>query len=248
MGTTYSKKAESWAGFHPVAYSLDNRAFDLRLEQFVRDGDERVKTEITIGDLLKSLQGRQFEIEDNITSLRISTDAGSRDFQGPSFNRDLARLLVELSKEEISPFEARWLFYDKDSCTDDVMDRYQFFLVAKDRIVREEEGFTDSPESGFDPTVFDSGDKIPPIWLSHPQLDSAWAAYWYRKFYTETKIGKLMVLRPDNPVLYHYPEGRRWLGLNVAGSQMGFLRDIRFLLWLVIALEAFIAFLLIRRS
>lgn len=28
--------------------------------------------------------------------------------------------------------------------------------------------------------------------------------YWYRRFYTETLTGQLMVLRPDEPTLYHY--------------------------------------------
>jgi len=27
----------------------------------------------------------------------------------------------------------------------------------------------------------------------------------YRKFYTETRTGQLMVLRPDEPILYNYP-------------------------------------------
>jgi hypothetical protein len=28
--------------------------------------------------------------------------------------------------------------------------------------------------------------------------------YWYRKFYSETMVGNLTVLRPDEPILYHY--------------------------------------------
>ena len=29
-------------------------------------------------------------------------------------------------------------------------------------------------------------------------------AFWYRKFYSETRTGQLMVLRPDEPILYYY--------------------------------------------
>lgn len=43
-----------------------------------------------------------------------------------------------------------------------------------------------------------------PIWHSHPYFDEAVERYWYRKFYTETTTGQLMVLRPDEPILYHY--------------------------------------------
>ena len=38
-----------------------------------------------------------------------------------------------------------------------------------------------------------------PIWRSEPYEREAWEAYWYRKFYTETLTGQLMVLRPDEP-------------------------------------------------
>ena len=43
-----------------------------------------------------------------------------------------------------------------------------------------------------------------PVWQSHRHFDEAFEIYWYRKFYTETMTGQLMVLRPDEPILYHY--------------------------------------------
>ncbi|MGC2830624.1 MAG: hypothetical protein WB994_13375 [Candidatus Acidiferrum sp.] len=43
-----------------------------------------------------------------------------------------------------------------------------------------------------------------PIWHTHPYFDEALDRYWYRKFYTETMTGQLMVLRPDEPILYFY--------------------------------------------
>ncbi|HEY2467839.1 MAG TPA: hypothetical protein VGI45_08355 [Terracidiphilus sp.] len=158
----------------------------------------------------------------------------------------MAKLLLEFMKEGIREFETRWFFYDRDSCAQDVMNSYQCFIVANERIVREEARLFDSPESDFDPSVFDSGEGIPPIWFKHSQWDAAWAAFWYRKFYKETRPGQLMVLRPDNPVLYFYPEGRPWLGLTNSASQLGFLRNIPFLLWILIALQVLIVFHLLR--
>jgi hypothetical protein len=43
-----------------------------------------------------------------------------------------------------------------------------------------------------------------PIWHSPLYFADASDIYWYRRFYTETLTGQLMVLRTDEPTLYHF--------------------------------------------
>lgn len=144
--------------------------------------------------------------------------------------------MLGLLKDRINAFETRWFFYDEDACAQDPINSYQFCAVHRDQIIREEVRFFDSSDSGFDPTVFDSGEGIQPIWFNHARWDLAWTAFWYRRFYKETRPGQLMVLRPDNPVLHYYPEARQWNNLSGAVSNAQMLSHIRLQLWVAIAL------------
>jgi hypothetical protein len=162
-------------------------------------------------------------------------------FRGePSFNHSLAEIMLELVSEGINCFETRWFFYDRDHCTDDVMEQYTFFVVHKRVIVREQVSFCDYSRSGFDPTIFQARDDSQPIWFNHPEFDAAWDRYFYQKFYTETFIGQMMVLRPDEPVLYYY--ARPSLSQLTEAASLAVKTKTYLLLWVLIPLLAAIAF------
>jgi hypothetical protein len=199
MRTTYSKPDVKWDGFRPVVYSLSELALRLPLTQTRRDGDQQLEDDTSIEKLLESLEGRDFQVEDETVAIRITSEMGSLRLKGPTFNCRLASAILELFKNGIKPFASRWFWYDTDESDTDPQTRYKFFVVHEDRIVRESVSFSDYSGSGFDPTVFDSGDGS-----DDSNWDLAWAAYWYRRFYRETLIGQLMVLRPrfagDSPL------------------------------------------------
>jgi hypothetical protein len=148
--------------------------------------------------------------------------------------------MLELESEGINCFETQWFFYDRDHCTDDVMEQYTFFVAHKKAIVREQVSFCDYSRSGFDPTVFEARDDSRPIWFNHPEFDAASDRYCYEKFYTETFMGQMMVLRPDEPVLYYYlrPSFRQ---LTETAS-LAIKTKTYYLLWTLIPLLVAIAF------
>jgi hypothetical protein len=222
---------------------LSEQALSLTLNQTKPEGNQQ-PCEVSIATIADELEGKDFQIEDDLIRVRVTTPVGSFELRGLSFHLKVAVVILELQKEGIKPFASQWFWYDTDESDTSPTTRYSFFVIHKDKIVREEISFLDYSGSGFDPAAFDSGDDS--------DDDSPWqlaqAAYWYRQFYQEMKLGQLMVLRPDTPVLHYYPEGRPWLKL--AGepiSSVALLGSIRTLLRLAIVLLALIAFLLIRR-
>jgi len=202
-----------------VPTTIDDALFKTEVHRS-NDAEEEVPT--TIGDALYKLGERQIETATSAWdfpkgkfdhgvdhAVTIQTDAGPLKLRGVQFNCDVLAMLLNFRKEHIDPFDTAWFFYDEDSVTDDPHDRYSsFFVVHRDKIIRERFSFSDRSGSGFDPTIF-TVDDSEPIW-SH---DLGWRdgriRLWYRRFYTETRTGQLMVLRSDEPELYHYPEGRR---------------------------------------
>jgi hypothetical protein len=83
-----------------------------------------------------------------------------------------------------------------------------------------------------------------PIWRSNQYFDEAFERYWYRRFYTETVTGQLMVLRPDEPILYYY-ERPAVRDLEHELRSVTLLKMYR-LLWISVPLLIAIAFPLIR--
>jgi hypothetical protein len=79
-----------------------------------------------------------------------------------------------------------------------------------------------------------------PIWHSHPYFDEAVTRYWYRNFYSETMNGRLMVLRPDEPILYYYD--RATAKDSVRDLQLVTLIKAYRLLWIAVVLLAANAF------
>lgn len=113
--------------------------------------------------------------------------------------RAAMREMAELLRQGIDPYHVTWFYYDHD-WSRDADESYTFFAVHSGKIVLESSNF-----SSEEPAVLKSSKTDDePIWHSHPLFDEAYEIYWYRKFYTETMTGQLMVLRPDAPLLYHY--------------------------------------------
>lgn len=170
--------------------------------------------------------------------IRISGETGQGYISGQMFVLNVLRDLIELHKDGIDPYRATWFYYDHDwSCDADEM--YLFFVVFDGKIVRERFSFIHADPRVI--TKYKVDDK--PIWRSEPYEREAWETYWYRKFYTETLTGQLMVLRPDEPILYHYQRA-----VNDASRDVGLLTLIKLyrLLWVAVPLLAAIAFPILR--
>jgi hypothetical protein len=145
------------------------------------------------------------------------------------------RKLIELTRQGISPYEVTWFYYDHD-WSRDADESYSFFAVHRGKII-DESWHVNSEE----PAILKLTEKdSEPIWHSHPCVDAAWEIYIYRKFYTDTVTGQLMVLRPDGPILYHYdrPQERD----PVRDLQTVTLVKTYRLVWVVVMLLAAITF------
>jgi hypothetical protein len=110
-----------------------------------------------------------------------------------------------------------------------------FFAVNYGKIVLESSHFNSN-----EPLVLKRQQEDDPIWNSHPFFNAASDIYWYRKFYTETLTGQLMVLRTDEPALYHFERPKvRDSAKDVA--LVALIKAYR-LLWIAVSLMVAIAF------
>src|SRR5215469_11881279 len=78
-------------------------------------------------------------------------------------------------------------------------------------------------------------------WRHDADWVEAEVKYWYRRFYSETRTGQLMVLRPDKPILYEYRGADSLWDMELAT-----IRKAYYLLWAVFALLVAIAFLAVK--
>ena len=217
----------------PGMYTLSRFGGPLAVLAFKMDGRE-----CCFGEVYEKL--RDSKIKDMPESHhpdeadKYVTEAGEVYVTGGQIELWLLRDLLELARNGIDPFGATWFPYDFDvSCDADVL--HTFFVLCSGKIVDERFSFTSAH-----PLVLERhenpGSKI---WRRGQYWDSACACYWYRKFYTETMAGQLMVLRPDEPQLYYYPEGRSKAGDRVEGQLSNIQRVlawIRVAIWVLVAL------------
>lgn len=115
----------------------------------------------------------------------------------------LLKTFVELVRKGVDLDSAQWFYYDHD-WSRDADEMHCFFVVSDGKIVDESCAFF-----ADEPLVLQRKHDKEPIWHSHPSFDQAWERLCYRKFYTETIQGQLMVLRPDEPIVYHYDRPNR---------------------------------------
>jgi len=170
--------------------------------------------------------------------VKISGESGRSYILGQSRVLTLLRDLVDLAKNGIDPHRANWFYYGNDrSC--DADDLYFFFVIHDGKIVRERFSFMHC-----DPRVLvKSKVDDEPVWHAEPYEHGVWERYWYLKFYTETLTGQLMVLRPDEPILYHYNRAMHDVARDV--ELVTIIKMYR-LLWIAVALLAAIPFPILR--
>ena len=94
----------------------------------------------------------------------------------------MLRELLALKADGIEPSSSQWFWYDGDSCSDDPLELYNFFVVSGDRIVRANASFGDYHASGLDQAIFESFDNSDSIWLSDSDWREATTRFWYHKF------------------------------------------------------------------
>jgi hypothetical protein len=236
----WSKPDLQWEGFQPVAYWLDTeKIWALPLVRRHHDGKPDEPT--TVGDIIVLLREKQLKLESyerNVLESEFiwADDSTKITVKGPSFNRDLLRIILQLHAERIGALEAAWYYFDHDSCRQDPQEMYFFFVVAKNKIVREQVGFGDYGDSGFDPTIFETSDYKDVIWGNEAHWDEANTRYWYRKFYTETRTGQLMALRADDPPLFYYERTGPDVMAALGVLQLSLLR-IKLILWILVAIS-----------
>src|SRR5881392_660025 len=131
----WSQPNKSWEGFQPIAsWFATETIWALPLTRKYHDGKADEPT--TVGDIVAVLRDKKIKPESFecgvLESEFIAGDGSLRvTVIGPSFNRDLLRIVLELHSEGISVFEAAWYYFDHDSCRQDPQEIYFFFVVAK---------------------------------------------------------------------------------------------------------------------
>jgi hypothetical protein len=217
----------NWQRFQPVAYCLSEKGIEFPLQQTKTSANESREDQISIWELLKDLEGKNYQIDDQLTQLVVATESETRILRAATCILTITNLLLETWQEGIKPLGLTWFWLETN--TFDAGTSHTFFVVdrAGDRIVREEMRLIEGPErrSNFDRAVFEP---------DYESRSSGLAAYWYGRFYRETKLGKLCSLasgwrRPK--VFYRH------------GSRSD-LRDIRLLL---VAILFCLLVLLVRR-
>lgn len=250
-----------WPKFRPTGYSLNLDAIQKIPIDAVQDPTERGGTSATpmnVFDAFKDLRDLKPHVDDDSPSenLAVQTNEGMKHFSGKDFAVYLLWVLVHLHQDGINPFAARWFFYDQDQLTRDPGKKFAFFVVNDGKIVHERIIFYWHPfprDERYDlntiltTTLFgNESEELEPIWANDDDWQDAENHYWYRRFYTETKTGQLMLLRPDEPEIYYSDEGQhpnkqlKWPGLGSLDRRLQ-RTNILLTLLLVLALIATIA-------
>jgi hypothetical protein len=230
---------QPWEGFEPWAYHLDQqKVCDLPMKEILKDeAGKEITSETNIGQILfVTLHNEELvEVDIGIFDIKVTCANGrTHRYDGSSFSRNFLAALLTLRENKVNGFESSWFWYDKDSQTHEPGDVYFFFVVHNGLIVEERAAFFDDFKSGFDPSIFEIARDKEPVWRANPYWKEAEIAYWYRKFYQETRTGQLMVLRPDEPTLYYFPERRYTIARRIDNAVV-MLSEIRVTLRLVLA-------------
>jgi hypothetical protein len=226
-----------WEGFKPVQYFLDLEVGGLGL----KIEENGTQAPVSLGAVWDRLDGKQITQEsfDEWAAVWLdleSTDGTKVRLHGPSFNLRLLQAMLQLRQEGVPPFAASWFFYDEDLSLDGDQAAYSCFLVYDGTIVRERLTFYDHHLSGFEPSLFVTGDHSNPTWTNQRASTEAGARYWYRTFYTETVAGKLMMLWPDHRTLFFCEDEQRPDVIGALAVLARSLNSIRLLLWVLIIL------------
>lgn len=191
-----------WNGFRPLeAYSLDSAKISLLPLLKITGEQEANRVPTTIREVYEFISERPFEVEMRhmIPEEMIEITSGTEKLilTGLSFNVRMLTFVLGFVKDGISPRDTSWFWYETDTCRDDPQRAYSFFIVNREKIIRERAQVFEHYDSGFDPTVFETNND-PPIWNHERDWAEARIRFLYRKFFTDTYIGQLFVLRKDS--------------------------------------------------
>jgi hypothetical protein len=225
-----------WSGFKPVGYWLGSNALALPLTQKSEDGKTDITT--TVGSVYEHLKDRQIEssfLPGHGLKKELSTSNGVKvSVDGPDFSRTILDTMLRLRAENIDPFMTYWYFYDHGYALQDVQEDYSFFLVYGGNIVREQVTFFDDHYSGFEPSALEHDDRSKEFHSHVEAVEEATAKYWYRRFYTETQAGQMMVLRSDHPKLFYYEDLQKPDVMGALETIARSLERVRTLLWVLV--------------
>ncbi len=199
-------------------------------------------TPTTLEEIFGRFKDRSIRVEEGFLYTELTVDDERKSFAGPSFSRDMLMTILKLRSEGIEPFHSEWYFFDHDSCRDGPHESYAFFVVFGDKIVRERVAFSDYHSSGFDPDVFKSNDHSNETWCNDFAWTQARVRLCYKRFYSETQIGQLMLLRDDSPEIF---DARRSIASPehlLLADLFTLVRKIHVSLWVLIALTGLILF------
>lgn len=188
----------------------------------------------TFGEIYCKLRDSKIEKMPQLMHDRYVTDKGEIKLSGDWPLLSTMQKLIELTRQGIDPYLVMWFYYDHD-ISRDADESYTFFAVHDRKVVMEGCHF-----SWLEPLILKRESDNDPIWQSQPCFDEAFERYCYRRFYTETVTGQLMVLRPDEPILYHYERPQTRDALR--DVEVVTLVKMYRLLWVAIPLLAAIAF------
>lgn len=215
--------------YSPGAYSLDLTSV---LEIPVKANGELS----TFGEVYVKLKGAKAVEEFQFRHYKYVTEHGDVSLECDWPVASILQKLVKLTQRGIDPHDVTWFYFGHD-WSRDADEAYSFFAVYQGKIIDEDCHF-----NAEEPLMLIQKRDDDPIWHSQPHFDEAWKRYCYRKFYTETVTGQLMVLRPDDPILFYFtrsqPQGYDPL------RQAGYVTLVKtyHLLWAAIPLLIAIAF------
>jgi len=214
-----------WHRFSPVAYYLSEKGLAFPLQQTKTSANGSSDGQISIWELLKELQGKNYRIDDQFTQLVVTTEYDSRILRTGTCILRLTNLLLESWKQGIKPLDLRWFWLETEEF--DAGTSHTFFVVDEegDRIVCEEMTLIEGPGSKFDRAVFER---------HYGSRFSGLAAYWYGRFYQETKLGRRRVAASIwiRPKIFYRADLRS---------------DLRLIRFLLIAILLCLIVLLVRR-
>jgi hypothetical protein len=239
----WSDPDKQWEGFKLTRYSLDpNKVAALSIAERRQVDGKQEDTPTTLEEIFARLKDRSIKVEEGFLQAELIVDDERKIFAGPAFSQDMLMTVLKLRGEGVEPFHSEWYFFDHDSVMDDPHEHYAFFIVFNDKIVRERVVFSDYHGSGFDPDVFKADDDSDSIWANDTAWTEARIRFCYKKFYSETRIGQLMLLRDDDPEIH----GRHKVIANpehlMLASVFTLVRKIHLLLWVLIVLVGLILF------
>lgn len=251
--------ADSQPQFRPIAYTLNWERIHTIPALRIVEGGGRATT--TVGEVLREALPGWFRKEGaehdrspapvpvtagtGINSLRIDAANGTITVDGVGdgfLGRQVLEVVLQVLRAQAGSNHTAELFlFEQGFFTyqDIYGDEFYFFMRVGESLVPETVRLHDLCEHKLDKTIL-----APARWCE----DGLWArpetegvlCWWYRRFYTETRQGQMLLLRPNAPLYHYYPperdEAERTALLRAITSRLGRLELLIFvagLVWLV---------------